>query len=55
MKDLKDGVIRLIGNPETRATVNPVRMLRAVRFAAKWVCVSVRKPQNRSPHASLPC
>ena len=35
MKDLKDGVIRLIGNPETRYREDPVRMLRAVRFAAK--------------------
>ncbi|MCM2770695.1 polynucleotide adenylyltransferase, partial [Escherichia coli] len=34
-KDLKDGVIRLIGNPETRYREDPVRMLRAVRFAAK--------------------
>ncbi len=35
MKDLKDGVIRLIGNPETRYREDPVRMLRAVRFDAK--------------------
>ncbi len=35
MKDLKDGVIRLIGNPETRYREDSVRMLRAVRFAAK--------------------
>lgn len=35
MKDLQDGVIRLIGNPETRYREDPVRMLRAVRFAAK--------------------
>ena len=35
MKDLKDGVIRLIGNPETRYREDPVRMLRGVRFAAK--------------------
>lgn len=28
MKDLKDGVIRLIGNPETRYREDPVRMLR---------------------------
>ena len=36
MKDLKDGVIRLIGNPETRYREDPVRMLRAVRFAAHF-------------------
>ncbi|MFW0764260.1 polynucleotide adenylyltransferase PcnB [Trabulsiella odontotermitis] len=35
MQDLNDGVIRLIGNPETRYREDPVRMLRAVRFAAK--------------------
>ncbi|SUG79548.1 poly(A) polymerase [Salmonella enterica subsp. enterica] len=35
MQDLKEGVIRLIGNPETRYREDPVRMLRAVRFAAK--------------------
>jgi len=33
--DLKAGIIRLIGNPETRYREDPVRMLRAVRFAAK--------------------
>ncbi|WP_423816130.1 polynucleotide adenylyltransferase PcnB [Rouxiella badensis] len=35
LKDLKEGVIRLIGDPETRYREDPVRMLRAVRFAAK--------------------
>lgn len=35
MKDLEEGVIRLIGDPETRYREDPVRMLRAVRFAAK--------------------
>ncbi|MDR3433656.1 MAG: polynucleotide adenylyltransferase PcnB [Rouxiella aceris] len=35
MKDLQDGIIRLIGDPETRYREDPVRMLRAVRFAAK--------------------
>ena len=54
MKDLKDGVIRLIGNPETRYREDPVRMLRAVRFAAKLGMRISRKPQNRSL-ASLPC
>lgn len=33
--DLKQGVLRLIGDPETRYREDPVRMLRAVRFAAK--------------------
>jgi len=35
MADLKAGVLRLIGEPEQRYREDPVRMLRAVRFAAK--------------------
>ena len=33
--DLNAGVLRLIGDPETRFREDPVRMLRAVRFATK--------------------
>ncbi len=35
MADLKAGVLRMIGDPETRYREDPVRMLRVVRFAAK--------------------
>ncbi len=35
MQDLERGVLRLLGDPETRYREDPVRMLRAVRFAAK--------------------
>lgn len=33
--DLKAGVVRMIGEPATRYREDPVRMLRAIRFAAK--------------------
>ncbi len=35
VKDIEDGVLRLMGAPETRYREDPVRMLRAARFAAK--------------------
>jgi len=35
MQDLRDGVLRLLGDPETRYREDPVRMLRAARLAAK--------------------
>jgi poly(A) polymerase len=35
VKDVEDKVIRLIGDPQTRYREDPVRMLRAIRFATK--------------------
>lgn len=35
MQDLQQGIVRLIGYPETRYREDPVRMLRAIRFSAK--------------------
>jgi len=35
LQDLRNGVIRLLGDPESRFREDPVRLLRAVRFAAK--------------------
>ena len=35
MEDIRRRLVRLIGNPEQRFREDPVRMLRAVRFAAK--------------------
>lgn len=35
VKDVENKVIRLIGDPETRYREDPVRMLRAIRFATK--------------------
>ncbi|MWP48504.1 polynucleotide adenylyltransferase PcnB [Gilliamella sp. Lep-s21] len=35
LKDLQKGIIRLIGDPQTRYREDPVRMLRTVRFAVK--------------------
>lgn len=53
MKDLKDGVIRLIGNPK-RATVK-IRYGCFARFVLppNWACASARKPPSRS-HAWQP-
>lgn len=35
LEDLRQGVLRVIGDPHTRFREDPVRMLRVVRFAAK--------------------
>jgi poly(A) polymerase len=47
VKDVQDKVIRLIGDPETRYREDPVRMLRAIRFATKLdmeIASETRKP-----------
>ncbi len=51
MEDLRNGLLRLIGDPETRYREDPVRMLRAVRFAAK---LGFRiHPDSEAPMAQL--
>lgn len=35
VKDLRDGIIRIIGDPDRRVVRDPVRMMRAVRHAAR--------------------
>ena len=47
LKDLHDGVLHFIGDAETRITEDPVRMLRAVRFASK---LEFRIPQELGDH-----
>ncbi|WP_422128591.1 polynucleotide adenylyltransferase PcnB [Vibrio hannami] len=53
IEDLEDGLIRLIGDPETRYREDPVRMLRAIRFAAKLdmdICESTALPIPELAH-----
>jgi poly(A) polymerase len=47
MDDLNDRLIRVIGDPETRYREDPVRLLRAIRFAAK-LNVTI-EPGTRAP------
>lgn len=35
LKDLEDGIIRIIGDPKVRFTEDPVRMIRVIRHAAR--------------------
>ncbi len=51
MQDLEAGTLRLLGEPEDRYREDPVRMLRAVRFAAKLGFTI--DPACESPFASL--
>ena len=41
-QDIQDKIIRIIGDPVARFHEDPVRMLRALRFAAKRRCVSIK-------------
>jgi len=50
-KDAKAGVLRIIGDPRTRYQEDPVRMLRAARFAAKLEFQL--DPATRAPIAGL--
>jgi len=50
MNDLNDRLIRIIGDPETRYREDPVRLLRAIRFAAKLdftIEPTTRAPMDR--------
>lgn len=49
--DLKQGVIRMIGDPESRYREDPVRMLRAARFAGKLNFTV--EPQTAKPITTL--
>ncbi|MGH8595068.1 MAG: polynucleotide adenylyltransferase PcnB, partial [Gammaproteobacteria bacterium] len=51
VEDLKTGRLRLIGDPETRYREDPVRMLRAIRFATKLGLVI--DPATLAPIARL--
>lgn len=51
MDDLKKRQMRLIGDPETRYREDPVRMLRAIRFAAKLDFTL--EPETEAPISTL--
>ncbi len=49
LEDLNNGILRLIGDPETRYREDPVRMLRAVRLAAKMGFTLFGKAESLLP------
>ncbi|HCM64138.1 MAG TPA: polynucleotide adenylyltransferase [Morganella sp. (in: Bacteria)] len=51
LSDLQQRIIRLIGDPETRYREDPVRMLRAIRFAGKLDMTI--EPQTAAPIRTL--
>lgn len=53
MRDIEQRLIRIIGDPETRYREDPVRMLRAVRFAARLdftIEEKTARPLNKLAH-----
>ena len=53
VSDVKARRLKLIGDPETRYREDPVRMLRAVRFAAKLGFTIDRRYRGADPPARL--
>ncbi|WP_236421737.1 polynucleotide adenylyltransferase PcnB [Pantoea sp. Nvir] len=53
LKDLQQGIIRLIGDPETRYREDPVRMLRVVRFASKLQMSIAAETAKPIPHLAI--
>ena len=51
LEDIEAGVLRLIGDPETRYREDPVRKLRAIRFSAK-LGLSI-EPKSATPISDL--
>lgn len=46
-EDIKNGIIRCVGNPKIRFTEDPLRILRAVRFASRYCFKYEEKTQDR--------
>src|SRR4030095_16481134 len=61
LEDLRDGIVRSIGDPDVRLVEDPVRMLRAIALAARLKFViepslleSIRRHRHESGKASAP-
>ncbi|MDR3491062.1 MAG: polynucleotide adenylyltransferase PcnB [Gammaproteobacteria bacterium] len=53
MQDINDRMLRMIGDPEQRFTEDPVRLLRAIRFAGKLdlnICPTLEKSMHELSH-----